>query len=553
MAKRYSQPQSGPVRFDPKWLEKGLSQVFAGNRLIYDKNSRPQTATLAGGPKLVATPAGIVTGFGTTYGTGTSDRIDGPVLPAPASGLRSIVAHFNAKTAGGGGLGRIFQATAGTGVEFGEGLYFVSGCMAYDRATSSAVGQWGTTATIALGVRTSVGLSHNQTALSNTPSFFIEGKPAASSTLSTPAGTYGAGVAISWGNRASDSARGWDGTLGVILLFDGLLSATDHADLHANPWQVFTDTQRRIWVAAAGGGDHLITGPSSSQPNTSSTADITQTHLVSVASSTQANTATTASISQTHLITAAAAAIDNIASASSIVQVHLVGAASASQGNTTTTGSVGAVGSVLVSAASAVQANSATSSGIAQTYLPYTAGGGATAPARSSNALLSTAINLSARIRFVNDDGMLTTEAYRSLTEIVNRTGGVLGTNGSDTFVSNNDFSVVEGQQSAGGDISADVFVGVESQAMSEMVMQPIMDRAMTAPEPVAVGVSPFTYQSSRDGYFIVTGGTVSKQEYGRGATFTDVGLLTSMLPIMLGDAIRVTYTAAPTITFIPR
>jgi hypothetical protein len=34
---------------------------------------------------------------------------------------------------------------------------------------------------------------------------------------------------------------------------------------------------------------------------------------------------------------------------------------------------------------------------------------------------------------------------------------------------------------------------------------------------------------------------------------FTDVGLLTSMLPILLGDAIRVTYSAAPTITFIPR
>lgn len=163
-----------------------------------------------------------------------------------------------------------------------------------------------------------------------------------------------------------------------------------------------------------------------------------------------------------------------------------------------------------------------------------------------------TAINLSTRIRFVNDDGTLTPEAYRSLMEIINRTGGTLGNSGGDTFVSN-DYGSIEAQQSAGGDIMGDVSGVMEAQAISEMVMQPIPDRAMTAPELVTVGASPFTYRAGRDGYFIVTGGTVSKQEYGRSAVFTDVGLLTSMLPILLGDAIRVTYTAVPTITFIPR
>lgn len=39
-----------------------------------------------------------------------------------------------------------------------------------------------------------------------------------------------------------------------------------------------------------------------------------------------------------------------------------------------------------------------------------------------------------ARIRFVNADGTLTPEAYRALQEIVQRTGGVLGTSGNDTF-----------------------------------------------------------------------------------------------------------------------
>ena len=38
------------------------------------------------------------------------------------------------------------------------------------------------------------------------------------------------------------------------------------------------------------------------------------------------------------------------------------------------------------------------------------------------------------RVRFVNDDGTLTAEAYRALTELMNRTGGILGSSGADTF-----------------------------------------------------------------------------------------------------------------------
>lgn len=171
-----------------------------------------------------------------------------------------------------------------------------------------------------------------------------------------------------------------------------------------------------------------------------------------------------------------------------------------------------------------------------------------------------TAINLSARIRFVNDDGTLTQEAYRSLTEIINRTGGVLGNSGADTFVSN-DFSSVEGQQGAGGDITGDTFSAAEAQAqaLGEMVMQPTASQSSAQttsslpPAAVSVAASPFTYSPAADGFLIVAGGTVTKQEYKRGAVFTDVGQLNSMLLVLSGDALRVTYTAAPTITFIPR
>lgn len=170
-----------------------------------------------------------------------------------------------------------------------------------------------------------------------------------------------------------------------------------------------------------------------------------------------------------------------------------------------------------------------------------------------------TAINLSTRIRFTNEDGTLTNEAYRSLTEIISRTGGALGNSGGDTFVSN-DYSNVESQQSAGGDITGDTFGQAESQALTEMVMQTASQSnsngggtSTLAPVAITVTASPFTHNATADGLLIVSGGTVTKQEYRRGAVYTEVGQLNSMLLVLAGDALRVTYSVAPTITFIPR
>lgn len=94
-----------------------------------------------------------------------------------------------------------------------------------------------------------------------------------------------------------------------------------------------------------------------------------------------------------------------------------------------------------------------------------------------------TAINLSTRIRLVNDDGTLTPEAYRSLVEIVNRTGGALGSLGSETFVAS-DSSAIDAQFVMMGDTFADaasfpIFGEMTEQpgsidAMGEMVMQPL-------------------------------------------------------------------------------
>lgn len=77
-----------------------------------------------------------------------------------------------------------------------------------------------------------------------------------------------------------------------------------------------------------------------------------------------------------------------------------------------------------------------------------------------------------ARIRFVNEDGTLTPEAYRALQEIVSRTGGVLGAVGSDTYTdivgdaSKTDLNVAytDVQQPQSGDKVTDVVAQQVSQ-----------------------------------------------------------------------------------------
>jgi len=68
-----------------------------------------------------------------------------------------------------------------------------------------------------------------------------------------------------------------------------------------------------------------------------------------------------------------------------------------------------------------------------------------------------------ARIKFVNTDGTLTPEAYRALQEIVNRTGGVLGSVGSDTY----------------GDIVGDASMSSVNVAYTDVQQTPSQDGLM--------------------------------------------------------------------------
>jgi hypothetical protein len=68
----------------------------------------------------------------------------------------------------------------------------------------------------------------------------------------------------------------------------------------------------------------------------------------------------------------------------------------------------------------------------------------------------------------------------------------------------------------------------------------------------VALTSSPFIYTAPRKGFLIVTGGTVSTIAFSRSGTFYSVGQTSGMINVNQGDQVKITYSAAPTLTWVP-
>lgn len=68
------------------------------------------------------------------------------------------------------------------------------------------------------------------------------------------------------------------------------------------------------------------------------------------------------------------------------------------------------------------------------------------------------------------------------------------------------------------------------------------------------VGTSPATLTAPSMGFFIVQGGTVSLVQFSRdGNTNYTTGQISGCFPVSSGDRLIITYTVAPTVTFIPQ
>lgn len=240
-----------------KWRAKGLVAVFLGNRCVWSAQAGARPLAPTGGPKLVAGKFGPAVGFGSTYGGGTTDRLDGGILPRPSSGWRSIVSHYYANGTGGGGFGRVFMENSSTPTEM---VYVNSSRMTYYMYANASVGQWDAPiSSLATGRWQSFGVTHDQRTMGNVPTEYLDGTSVSVVVQSNSSGVYNsAAFSPVFGNRPSDSARCWDGLIGPVLFFDGALTDADHAALDRNPLQVFDPDDLAIWLPfSAASGDAL--------------------------------------------------------------------------------------------------------------------------------------------------------------------------------------------------------------------------------------------------------------------------------------------------------
>lgn len=70
----------------------------------------------------------------------------------------------------------------------------------------------------------------------------------------------------------------------------------------------------------------------------------------------------------------------------------------------------------------------------------------------------------------------------------------------------------------------------------------------------ITVGASPFSYTAPAAGNVLIVGGTVSAVTLKRGSpSAVSVGATAGSVPVSAGDIVTVTYSGAPTMSFVPR
>ena len=69
----------------------------------------------------------------------------------------------------------------------------------------------------------------------------------------------------------------------------------------------------------------------------------------------------------------------------------------------------------------------------------------------------------------------------------------------------------------------------------------------------VSLSASPMTYTAPDNGTVFISGGTVSSVKINRGRLTILTGVTSGPFPVSQGDALIVTYTGTPSITFLPR
>jgi hypothetical protein len=95
----------------------------------------------------------------------------------------------------------------------------------------------------------------------------------------------------------------------------------------------------------------------------------------------------------------------------------------------------------------------------------------------------------------------------------------------------------------------------VSSQGIIQQPWIGFLATLVSAPGPIValkLDGSPFSYTASQNGSLSVSGGGVSAISVSRANTSVPVGTTAGLIPLSQGDTVELTYSAAPTVNFLP-
>lgn len=352
------------------------------------------------------------TGFGTSKGVSTNDRITGPTEVIPTQFSFHIWTH---RLGDGSGTGaRIFERNGHAFTlmnDTGSGNRYAFG----DASGGSGVRyNWVRPAT---GVWAPIGISIDITSAANNATVYQSGEKL---TVGSGVNKTGSSALIpassTWtlGN-ISTGTRAWEGMLAEIAWWNVILTDAEfrmlqqgvspdqirpEALMHrfaldgmvgldevtrqryatvgtksylpAPPYLRYKSPPRRLWAASASGTTHDLVGANAAQENSASAGTVSQSHALTGAASAQGNTAATGGITQTHALTGSASAQSNTASTGAVTQGAQFAADSATQTNTAGTGAITQAHSLAGTSSTHPQAASVAS--ITQTHVLTGAG-----------------------------------------------------------------------------------------------------------------------------------------------------------------------------------
>lgn len=206
-------------------------------------------------------------GFGSTYGNGTTDIVLTGLTADATQRTYFVLATPNGW--GGGNLGRLFDTTPN------ELLYLHStvGGLVYWRQFSGGVRTWNLNNISAVsnkfGKLTSFCASFDSSSGSNTPRLYLDGEfyVGVSADAVPSGGVVATTVQKAIGNRSTDYARNFDGTIYLFLQFDRLLSDAEVKSLNENPWQVFNDASASRFIGNGASGTSAVSADDAASYN----------------------------------------------------------------------------------------------------------------------------------------------------------------------------------------------------------------------------------------------------------------------------------------------